>query len=80
MKNLQASGMGKEILDITNVIGDAFKGLQQILTKKQKKEMTNKKYTYMNKDQLNHLYGENGTLSVFLFKFIRLLKESTIIR
>ena len=72
--------MGKEILDITNVIGDAFKGLQQTLTKKQKKEMTNKKYTYMNKDQLNHLYGENGTLSVFLFKFIRLLKESTIIR
>lgn len=80
MKNLQASGMGNEILDITNVIGDAFKGLQQTLTKKQKKEMTNKKYTYMNKDQLNHLYGENGTLSVFLFKFIRLLKESTIIR
>lgn len=65
VKNLKASGIGKEILDITNAIGDAFKGLEQTFTRKQRKEMTNKKYTYMNKEQLNHLYGENGSFPLY---------------
>lgn len=62
VKNIGASGFGKDILDITKAVDGAFLDLKQSFSKRQKRDISSKQYAFLNKDQLIQLYGSQGRL------------------
>lgn len=64
-KNLMKSDLGKDILEISAVIEESFLAVQKSFTPQQRKDLTRRKYTFLDKEQLHQFYGENGCSSVF---------------
>ena len=74
VKNVGATGIGKDIMDITTAIDGAFLDLQNSLTRRQKRDLSQRKYTLMNKEQLQQLYGENGKENYNIQYYLRYLQ------
>uniref|UniRef100_A0A914VA80 Cytosolic fatty-acid binding proteins domain-containing protein n=1 Tax=Plectus sambesii TaxID=2011161 RepID=A0A914VA80_9BILA len=53
-------GLGQDILDATERIGDAWTGFQSSLSKEQHHEINHKGYSFMDKQQLETFYGKDG--------------------
>ncbi|PIO61419.1 hypothetical protein TELCIR_17059 [Teladorsagia circumcincta] len=65
MKNMQRVGLDKDLVSITNAIDNAFIGLERTLKTDQRRELAARQYSFLTKDQLLQLYGENGRLRLF---------------
>jgi hypothetical protein len=62
-------GLGKDILDATEQIGDAWTGFRASLTKGQQQEMDKKGFSFMDKKQLAMFYGKDGINTILLIVF-----------
>ncbi|CAL2039719.1 unnamed protein product [Caenorhabditis brenneri] len=60
VKGLRKSGLDKDLVDMTAVIDQAYSTLSGSLTRPQNLDFVNKKFSFMNKQQMESLYGENG--------------------
>ncbi|CAD6191966.1 unnamed protein product [Caenorhabditis auriculariae] len=60
MGDLKAAGLDKDLFDITKVMDGLFGDIGNSFSKEQKLEMANRKFTYLNKNQLGKLYGDDG--------------------
>lgn len=65
-KNLLKTDLGKDILEISTVIEKSYLAVQKSFSHQQKKDLSRRKYTFLDKDQLHQLYGENGCFSFLL--------------
>lgn len=60
VKGLRKSGLDKDLVDMTSLIDQAYSTLSASLTRPQNLDFVNKKYSFMTKQQMETLYGENG--------------------
>ncbi|KAF1756909.1 hypothetical protein GCK72_013363 [Caenorhabditis remanei] len=60
VKGLRKSGLDKDLVDMTSIIDQAYTSLSSSLTRAQNLDFVNKKFSFMNKEQMQSLYGETG--------------------
>ncbi|CAO4373137.1 unnamed protein product [Caenorhabditis nigoni] len=60
VKGLRKSGLDKDLVDMTSMIDQAYSTLSASLTGSQNLDFVNKKFSFMNKEQMQTLYGETG--------------------
>ncbi|EFO98057.1 CRE-MLTN-12 protein [Caenorhabditis remanei] len=60
VKGLRKSGLDKDLVDMTSIIDQAYTSLSSSLTRPQNLDFVNKKFSFMNKEQMQSLYGETG--------------------
>uniref|UniRef100_A0A1I7TQW3 PBCV-specific basic adaptor domain-containing protein n=2 Tax=Caenorhabditis tropicalis TaxID=1561998 RepID=A0A1I7TQW3_9PELO len=60
VKGLRKSGLDKDLVDMTSLIDQAYSTLSESLTRPQNLDFVNKKFSFMNKQQMESLYGEKG--------------------
>ncbi|CAB3410069.1 unnamed protein product [Caenorhabditis bovis] len=60
VQGLRKQGLDKDMFDISSLLDGAYETIKRIMTKPQNLDMMNKKFSFMNKKQLELLYGENG--------------------
>ncbi|CAD6191967.1 unnamed protein product [Caenorhabditis auriculariae] len=68
MGDLKASGLDKDLLDITKIMDNMFDNIGRSFSKSQKLDFTNRKFTYMSKEQMSKLYGEEGIYNTTVSK------------
>ncbi|KAK5968729.1 hypothetical protein GCK32_010409, partial [Trichostrongylus colubriformis] len=66
MKNMKQIGLDKDLVSITNAIDSAFIGLERSLKPEQRRELSTRQYSFLSKDQLLRMYGENGIINTTL--------------
>uniref|UniRef100_A0A0K0DMR1 T2SSF domain-containing protein n=1 Tax=Angiostrongylus cantonensis TaxID=6313 RepID=A0A0K0DMR1_ANGCA len=60
LQNLNSFGLGSELLNVTEKIGESFEQLRDSLSNVQKKEMERKGFTFMEPEQMRKLHKEQG--------------------
>ncbi|CAI2350610.1 unnamed protein product [Caenorhabditis sp. 36 PRJEB53466] len=60
VKGLRKQGLDKDLVDITSLIDQVYSTISGTLTAPQNLDMANKKFSFMNKAQMETLYGEKG--------------------
>ncbi|CAI4226461.1 unnamed protein product [Auanema sp. JU1783] len=63
VQGLKSVNLDKDILDITNLLDTTFKTLESTLHDHQKEHLNTKKYSFLEKDQLESLFGEKALLN-----------------
>ncbi|VDO23837.1 unnamed protein product [Haemonchus placei] len=63
MEDMQRVGLDKDLVSITNAIDRAFIELERTLKADQRRDLAGRQYSYLTKDQLMQLYGENGIMN-----------------
>ncbi|XGW25431.1 hypothetical protein V3C99_006673 [Haemonchus contortus] len=63
MKDMQRVGLDKDLVSITNAIDRAFIELERTLKADQRRDLAGRQYSYLTKEQLVQLYGENGIMN-----------------
>jgi hypothetical protein len=60
LKSAKDLGLDEEILGVTRQIREAFDMLMSSITKRQKNEMDERKYTFIDRKQAEIFFGKNG--------------------
>lgn len=60
VKGLRKQGLDKDLVDMSSLIDTAYSTLAGTLTAPQNLDFANKKFSFMNKAQMESLYGEKG--------------------
>ncbi|CEF60954.1 Moulting cycle MLT-10-like protein family-containing protein [Strongyloides ratti] len=69
LDNESKGEMVNDITKISQVIKDSFDQLEKTFTIRQKRELNKRKYTFMTKNQIEHLFGKNGIYKTDNFPF-----------
>uniref|UniRef100_A0A1I7XIC4 DUF4470 domain-containing protein n=1 Tax=Heterorhabditis bacteriophora TaxID=37862 RepID=A0A1I7XIC4_HETBA len=63
LKKVKGTGLGEDLVSITNTIDRTFQDLEKSFDIRQKREMKSRKYSFLTKKQLEMLYGPQGKYS-----------------
>ncbi|RCN28541.1 hypothetical protein ANCCAN_25716 [Ancylostoma caninum] len=62
LRNMKSVGLDKDLMKITSAIDTAFTDIKNSLLAEQRKELAGRQFSFLNKDQLNRLYGKDGMI------------------
>lgn len=63
LKNMKQLGLGTDLASITSAVDRVFDELSRSLEAEQRRDMAVRQYSFLNRDQMMKLYGENGILN-----------------
>ncbi|EYC42730.1 hypothetical protein Y032_0520g2848 [Ancylostoma ceylanicum] len=66
LKNMKTVGLDKDLMKITSAIDAAFDDIKNSLVVEQRRELAGRQFSFLNRDQLNRLYGKEGILNTTL--------------
>ncbi|VDO18726.1 unnamed protein product [Heligmosomoides polygyrus] len=63
LKNMKQLGLGTDLASITSAVDRVFDELSRSLEAEQRRDMAVRQYSFLNRNQMMKLYGENGILN-----------------
>ncbi|CAJ0603849.1 unnamed protein product [Cylicocyclus nassatus] len=69
LDNIKTLNLGKDLAVITKVLDDAFVNIKNNLRAQQRQELASRQFTFLDKPQLDKLYGREGLLNTTIADF-----------